>query len=560
MASSIERYTADNINNEAQHVFDSDSNSTLCSDVGEASALLESQSPKPPPSYVTFPETHEEEEGKWKPGPGFWCVEVALWANVFLSGFDTTITASTYAAISSEFGAANNAAWLTTSYLITNTAFQPLYGRLSDLFGRRLCFFVSTATFMAGCLGCSVAPLLGEHLLTAPLATIINSDMIPFRQRGMYQAMQNILYGFGSVLGASLGGTIAETVGWRWCFLSQVPVSLVALVVGYFVLKNPLDLVELAGPKGRLRSALQCLDLTGATLLVVGLVVQLLGLSFGGNEYPWSSVPVVAALVTSCVLLAGFIVVEAKTKAMPMIPLRMLQGWQPSVVQLSNLFSGMAAYAYMFLIPLYFQAVRGDSPSKAGLRLVMPSLACPVGGVMAGLLMQHGIRLSYNVRLGTAMTLIGNMLAVTLGTTGDRRKEFIYLVPATLGLGLTHPSILFSFVSLFEHRDQAVATSTVYLIRSMGTIYGVTITSAIVQNVLMVRLPATLGEAATDTLVEKLRRSVFALRELSPELEMAVRALYGDALRISFLASTVFALLAFLFSFAHRTGKLQRNG
>lgn len=192
---------------------------------------------------------------------------------------------------------------------------------------------------------------LEEHLLTAPLATVINSDMIPFKQRGMYQAMQNILHGFGSVLGASLGGTIAETIGWRWCFLSQVPVSLVALVVGYFVLENPLHLVELTDPKRRIRSALQCLDLSGATLLVVGLVIQLLGLSFGGNEYPWSSVPVVTALVASCVLLTEFIVVEAKTKAMPMIPLRMLQGWQPSAVQLSNIFSGMAAYAVSYRMP-----------------------------------------------------------------------------------------------------------------------------------------------------------------------------------------------------------------
>ncbi|KAK1773793.1 major facilitator superfamily domain-containing protein [Copromyces sp. CBS 386.78] len=499
------------MDSKAQDVSDSDSNSMLCSDVDETSALLETQPTKP--SYVTFPETHREEYGNQGQD------SIALWANVFLSGFDMTITASTYAAISSEFGAANNAAWLTTSYLVTSTAFQPLYGRLSDLFGRRLCFFVSTVTFMAGCLGCSLAQdMLTLNMMRAlagfggggliTMATVINPGMIPFKQRGMYQAMQNILHGFGSVLGASLGDTIAETIGWRWCFLSQVPVSLVALVVGYFVLENALHLVKLTDPKRRIRSALQCLDLSGAILLVVGLAVQLLGLSFGGNEYPWSSIPVVTELVTSCALLVGFVVVEAKTKAMPMIPLRMLQGWQPSAVQLSNIFSGMEAYAYMFMIPLYFQAVRGDSPSKAGLRLVMPSLATPIGG--------RGSRLSFNVRLGTAMMLLGNMLAG------------IRVLAATLGLGLTNPSILFSFVSLFEHR---------------GGIYGVTITSAIVQNVLMARLPATLGDVATDELVEKLRKSVFALRELSPELEKAARALYGDALRISFLASTLFALL-----------------
>lgn len=130
---------------------------TRCSDASElndTTPLLESQTSKP--LYETFPESHADDV--WKPGAGFWWIEVALWANVFLSGFDGTITASTYTAISSDFNASNNAAWLTTSYLITSTAFQPLYGRFSDMFGRRICFFVSTLTFMLGCLGCSVAP------------------------------------------------------------------------------------------------------------------------------------------------------------------------------------------------------------------------------------------------------------------------------------------------------------------------------------------------------------------------------------------------------------------
>lgn len=169
---------------------------------------------------------------------------------------------------------------------------------------------------------------------------------------------------------------------------------------------------------------------------------------------------------------------------------------------------------YMFMVPLYFQAVRGDSPSAAGMRLMIPAMATPVGGVIAGSMMQRGFRLCHNVRLGTSLMLLGNLLACTLGTTGNRWRELVYLVPANLGLGLTNPSVLFSFVSLFEHRgklttrhqrgeyspfpEQAVATSTVYLIRSMGTIYGVTVTSSIVQNVLIARLPETLGSDATE--------------------------------------------------------------
>ena len=97
------------------------------------------------------------EEEDWKPPKGFFWIELAIFANVFLYGFDSTITAATYAVISSDFGAANTASWLTTSYLVTSTSFQPLYGRFSDIFGRRICFFVSTLTFALGCLGCGLA-------------------------------------------------------------------------------------------------------------------------------------------------------------------------------------------------------------------------------------------------------------------------------------------------------------------------------------------------------------------------------------------------------------------
>ncbi|KAK3316933.1 major facilitator superfamily domain-containing protein [Apodospora peruviana] len=532
----------------------------------ETTPLLESQTSKP--VYVTFPESHSEDT--WTPSAGFWWIETALWANVFLSGFDGTITASTYAAISSDFSAANNAAWLTTSYLITSTAFQPLYGRFSDMFGRRICFFVSTVTFMLGCFGCSVAQsMLALNMMRAltgfggggliTMATVINSDIIPFRQRGMYQAMQNILVGFGAVLGASLGGVFVDGIGWRWCFLLQVPVSILALVVGYYVLENPPHTIFKLDPKRQFRSAFRHLDVSGALVLVIGLVAQLVGLSFGGNEYSWNSLPVIATLVGSGLLLAAFILIEAETRAIPMIPLRMLNGWQPVAVQLTNVFSGMSAYAYMFMVPLYFQAVRGDSPAVAGMRLIVPSLATPVGGVIAGSLMHRGCRLSYNVRIGTALMLIGNLLAITMGSTGSRWKEFLYLVPANMGLGLTNPSVLFSFVSLFEHTEQAVATSVVYLIRSLGSIYGVTVAAAIVQNVLATRLSEVLGDDATDELIEKLRKSIYALQELPVETEAAVRVLYGDAIKIAFAASSGFALLAFVFSWAQRTGSLQRK-
>ncbi|KAL4874483.1 major facilitator superfamily domain-containing protein [Aspergillus karnatakaensis] len=436
----------------------------------------------------------------WQPPRGFLWIEVAIFANVFLSGFDGTITASTYALISSEFNAANTSSWLTTSYLITSTAFQPLYGRFSDIFGRRACFFTSTITFLLGCLGCAVAKNIiflnlmraltgvgGGGLMT--MATIINSDMIPFQRRGMYQAAQNVLHGFGSICGASLGGSIANTIGWRWCFLLQVPVSIFALFVGRVVIPKPVK-----KPASDAKTSVwKQVDLTGALLLILGLSVQLVGLSLGGNELPWSNIWVISSLAGSVVLLAAFFLVEAKTSAIPVIPLRMLQGVLPVSTQIANICVGMAAYAFLFNLPLFFQIVLLDSASKAGARLVIPSLATPIGGLLSGIIMSRYGKLSYLMRTGAILMFLGNLLVMALQFKDSAWKYFVYVIPANLGQGVVYPAILFTVLAGFGHEDHAVSASTVYLIRSLGTVYGVAITSTIVQNELTRSLPGALS-------------------------------------------------------------------
>ncbi|KAK3370568.1 major facilitator superfamily domain-containing protein [Podospora didyma] len=459
------------------------------------------------------------EEASWKPPRGFLWIQVAIMSNVFLYGFDGTITAATYAVISSEFDAANTASWLTTSYLVTSTAFQPLYGRVSDIFGRRLCFFISTVTFAIGCLGCGIAQDVvslncmraltgfgGGGLMT--MATIVNSDMIPFRKRGMYQALQNGMFGFGAVCGASFGGSIADGIGWRWCFLLQVPISAFALLVGALVIKNPSGGFDL----GRgVRDVWARVDFSGALLLVVAISIQLVGLSLGGNELPWSSPWVIGSLVGSFGLLGLFLLVEAKTTAIPVIPLRMLRGRLPVFTQLANICVGLSAYAvsqdrdvhmrsqltspqYLFNLPLLFQVVLLDSATTAGMRLAIPSLATPIGGLVAGVVMSRFGKLSGLVRTGALLMVFGNLLVTSIGFEDSTWKYFVYIFPANLGQGIVYPAILFTSLSTFEHADHAVSASTVYLIRSLGTVYGVAITSAIVQTTLSLRLPDALGD------------------------------------------------------------------
>jgi MFS family permease len=206
-------------------------------------------------------------------------------------------------------------------------------------------------------LGCGLAPniifldlmrglagLGGGGLIT--MATIINSDIIPLNNRGMYQAVQNGFYGFGAICGASMGGFLADTIGWRWCFLCQVPIAFAASLIGYFVVVNPtasnrgLHSTEAVG-----QSLWIQIDLSGAVLLVFGLSAQLAALSLGGNQYPWSDIRVIVCLVASFVILGVFIWVELKTKALPVMPMHMLKGIPTIANTISNILVGMSSFA-----------------------------------------------------------------------------------------------------------------------------------------------------------------------------------------------------------------------
>ncbi|KAK4622332.1 hypothetical protein CLAFUW4_06704 [Fulvia fulva] len=505
------------------------------------------------------------EEATWKPPRAFFWIELAIFTNVFLYGFDGTITASTYAIISSDFNAANSASWLTTSYLVTSTALQPLYGRFSDIFGRRISFFVSTTTFALGCLGCGFAQDVvsvnlkraltgfgGGGLMT--MATIINSDMIPFRTRGIYQALQNTVFGAGAIAGASFGGAIADSVGWRWCFLLQVPISVIAFGVGWIVVRNP----ERSYGGGTMKEVWEKVDFAGALVLVTALSIQLVGLSIGGNELPWSHPVVLASLGCSVVLIVLFFWIEARTTAMPVIPLRMFKRRLSLLMQLTNLCAGTAAYSYLFMLPLFFQVVLLDSAAKAGARLAIPSLATPLGGIIAGFVMSRYGRLIWLVRTGALLMAFGNALVTSLGFSDVFWKYYVFIFSASLGQGIMYPVTLFTNLATFEHSDHAVSASTVYLVRSVGSVWGVAISSAIVQTTLKWRLPEAMGNVDNKAeLIDGIRHSVTALRHLPESIQLPVRHVYYNGIRSAFAVSTGIMVLGILFALLARPSGLR---
>ncbi|KAK9458769.1 major facilitator superfamily domain-containing protein [Lipomyces oligophaga] len=502
----------------------------------------------------------------WRPTLRLRLVQIVTCTNIFLMGWDSSCTASTYALIGSEFHAANNVSWISTSYLISSTAFQPLYGRFSDIVGRRICFLFAINIFFLGTLGCSMATSLmtlniaraitgvgGGGLIT--LGTIILSDMVPFRLRGIYQSALNFCWGFGSISGASTAGLIADAFGWRYVFIFQLPIFLISIVLGYFYIIDP----PTAGGLTK-EEMIRNIDFAGSATLVLGLSSLLACLSMGGNEYAWTDTIVLFFGVSAAVLLIGFVFVEAFFARMPVMPLRILRGRLPVSSLLTTFFTGIANNSQLFMLPLFFQAVHLDPASVAGARLIVPSLVGIVGSLIAGIIMSKWGHLAYLMKIGTFIMLFGCRLVASFGPDTPSYKFVFYLMPTQFGNALLMPAVLFSMLAHFSREDHAVATGTCYLLRSVGLVLGVAISNAINQNSLSSILPTKLSDVLNgDQIADLVIHSVTAIKTLEPDIQRLVVWGYTESLRRCFMASTLACGIAFCASLFANGTKLQRR-
>nr|B5BP47.1 RecName: Full=Uncharacterized transporter C460.03 [Schizosaccharomyces pombe 972h-]BAG68903.1 hypothetical protein [Schizosaccharomyces pombe] len=489
--------------------------------------------------------------------PNLAWIEVSLLLNVFLAGFDGTVTASAYTTIGEEFHAANLASWITTSYLITSTTFQPLYGSFSDVLGRRVCLFMASGLFCLGCLWCyfssgmvslifarSFMGIGGGGLIT--LSTIINSDIIPTRNRGLFQAFQNLLLGFGAICGASFGGVLSEVFSWRLCFLVQVPFSVLSIAVGFFFVKNQ---------SGYSRFHHYCvlfkkIDILGGLLLVSGLTSLLLVLTFGSSRSIQTYRPSQLLLLLGILCIVAFVYVESITEAAPIIPLKLLKGLYSSLVLTTGFLIGLAGYAYLFTLPLFFQLVLGDSPSKAGLRLALPSLSTPIGGLICGILMHRNFRVGKLLFSGVFLMSLGYFLSLFIHPGISPIVLGIFLIPANVGQGIGFPSSLFSFIFAFPQNSHATSTSTLYLIRSIGSLFGVGGLSAVIQLTLRKKMLADLTKftdldsKSIQKIIHDVSKSISALYELPEAIQEIVLSDYTFSIRKAQQFTTICCVLA----------------
>ncbi|POR37203.1 Multidrug resistance protein fnx1, partial [Tolypocladium paradoxum] len=486
--------------------------------------------------------------------PGrFWFIFSQLLAAQFIGCFDGTIMASSHPVITSYFGAANSASWLSTAFLLTSTAFQPLLGRLSDAVGRKPLFLGCLVVFALATAGCASAGSIESFIVaralcglgaggSMTLGSIITSDLVPIERRGAYQSYINVTYGVGSALGAALGGAMAEALGWRWEFGVQIPPLVLCIGVAAVAIPGELGIAEES--KGVWR-ALQEFDAMGSLLLTAAICSLILGLNLGGNVLPWSHPFVVASLAVAAVCCPAFLVVEARV-AKPIMPLRLIRRAPRANLIFSNFIGALLSNSIFFNIPLYFQAVLLTSATSSGLRLVLPSLVASVAGASTGFAITWSRRLKWPLLAGALCYLAGAVCLGLLRRDLAPAAYLVVLVPSSLGQGFQFPGTFMAILACSAQAEQAVVTSTLILWRSLGMVLGVAASSLVVQNALVHYLRLYVRGDDRDGVIARVRASVEAIAHLEqPYREQVVRS-YEAALRLTFACCIVVAAVSVL--------------
>lgn len=471
--------------------------------------------------------------------------------------------------MSSEFHALSHASLLSTSYLLSTCASQPLLAKLTDIYGRKHILLISYLLFTAGTVYCGLANTFATVVAARAVAgiggagiSVINGilvqDLVPKRDVAMWRGIGNVASTTGRAAGGPLGGWLSDVVGWRYGFIGQGPVMGLAFVLVAWNLKLPSaeedNLGELVSKKGGHTGKmvkLKRIDFGGAVLITSSVVLLILAMDLPNQGVSWTSPLLLGCLVTCMIFTASFLLFESHCAAEPIYPPKLLKKrsiWT-SYVGLAFILGGQVSM--MFTVPLYFQVTTEASAGEAGAHLVPAVLANTFGCLFAGWYIKRTGRYKNLTILGSIIAASAPVLLI-LTWKGEAHMSWwksLAIVPGGLGSGIVIGTTFIITMSELKPKDMAVGTAGLYLMNNVGCVLGVSVVSSIQTGGLRSLLAKALPGEEGRRVIEGVMKDVGFMKGLSEGLKKVVISAYVESLARAHMLSLTGSLLCFLVAF-----------
>jgi EmrB/QacA subfamily drug resistance transporter len=451
-------------------------------------------------------------------------IYAGLMVTLLLAALDQTIVATALPKVVSDLGGLQNYTWVFTAYMLASTVTVPIYGKLGDIHGRRPLFLLAITIFLVGSALCGLAQNMPELVVFRgiqglgagglfPLALATIGNIVPPRDRGRYQGLIGATFAAASIVGPLVGGLIVDHTTWRWIFYVNLPIGGLALLVVYLTMPRRAEKRE------------HSVDWLGAALLAAGSCSLLLGLVWGGQQYPWGSAHVLGALAAAGVLLVAFGLVERRVIE-PILPFDLMRSSSTVTASVLSMgLVGMAMFGTITFVPLFVQGVIGTSATSSGVVLTPLMLGAVATSFLSGQWVSRSGRYKPNALLGPPVLAAGLLLLWRMDVHTTNGEAARNMVITGIGLGLMMQVFVLAVQNSVPSRHIGSATALTQFARSVGSTLGVTIMGVIVNQ----GLPAS---------VRGHEQSLHRLKEQA-------RVALADALHPAFLSAAVLCVIVF---------------